>query len=468
MFKPNKIFKCLFLVSMPLFCACSDQESSDDLMVYGAQEQKFMVKVESVGETPKTLRNTNSSSINSITPKQSIDQVVVLIMNRADGRVVYKKTFSKWSDTNNKTSVPYVNGTKRGREAEIILQGTDRLKKGITYVVYAVGYHIGTYNGYEPFKDIQVGDLYQRTEQAELAAGEKPSEIFAGAQTLVNENGQLVADSRDSEIATEPAIRLRRQVAGTFGYFNSIPASYDGKRVAALRLVASHENRGLIFAGFRSQEDPNAFNQENVINGKSPRTDYDAFLHGSKVPNAFTVYQINLKDWFPGEADYPKDQNQDGILDGKDSNWTIPQNIAEEGIKLEHGSVYDSRYLIPVAMTEDDVQRGLPTFELQALDAAGNILKYWQVDVRALGELRAERTLVEIDPSAPGQVIVRTENGPESETTYSISRNSIYTLGDKNSEQSYGEDTPIILSQEQILVVDINPEWKTLDAIIFN
>ena len=138
------------MACLPLLCACSDPSSSDESL-YGAEEQKFMVKVESIGETPKLLRNTSSSSITSITPVQSIDQVVVLIMNRADGRVVYKKTFSSWSDTNNKTSVPYVNGEKRGREAEIVLQGANRLKKGVTYVVYAVGYHTGTYNNYVPF-----------------------------------------------------------------------------------------------------------------------------------------------------------------------------------------------------------------------------------------------------------------------------------------------------------------------------
>lgn len=467
MFQQNKIFRGLCLACLPLLCACSDQSASDEAL-YGTEEQKFMVKVESVGETPKLLKNTNSSSITSITPVQSIDKVVVLIMDRADGKVVYKKTFSSWSDTNNKTSVPYVNGEKRGREAEIVLREKDRLKKGITYVVYAVGYHTDTYNHYEAFKDVQVGDFYKQTEQAVLAEGEKPSEIFAGAQTLINENGRLVADVRDSEIATEPAIRLRRQVAGTFGYFTSIPVSYNDKQVASLRLVASRRNQGLIFAGFRSQEDPNAFNQENVINGFSPRTDYDAALHGASSPNAFTIYEIQLKDWFPGGTLYPKDQNGDGFLDGSDANWTVPLDVSKDQIKLERGSVYASRYLIPVAMTTEDVAQGLPTFELQALDAEGNILKYWQVDVRALGELRAERTLVEIDPAALGQVIVRTESSPESEITYSISRNSIYTLGEKNSEQSYGEDTPIILSQEQILVVDINPEWKTLDAIIFN
>ncbi|MBU3853168.1 MAG: hypothetical protein H9789_05020 [Candidatus Paraprevotella stercoravium] len=467
MFQQNKIFRGLCLACLPLLCACSDPSSSDESL-YGAEEQKFMVKVESIGETPKLLRNTSSSSITSITPVQSIDQVVVLIMNRADGRVVYKKTFSSWSDTNNKTSVPYVNGEKRGREAEIVLQGANRLKKGVTYVVYAVGYHTGTYNNYVPFENVQVGDLYKRTELAELAPNEKPSEIFAGAQTLVNENGRLVADARDSEIATEPAIRLRRQVAGTFGYFTSIPVRYNDKPVASLRLVASRRNQGLIFAGFRSQEDPNAFNQENVINGFQPRSDYDAVLHDASSPNAFTIYEIQLKDWFPGETLYPKDQNGDGFLDGSDANWTVPQDVSEDQIKLERGAVYASRYLVPVAMTTEEVAQGLPTFELQALDAEGNILKYWRVDVRALGELRAERTLVEIDPTALGQVIVRTESSPESETTYSISRNSIYTLGEKNSEQSYGEDTPIILSQEQILVVDINPEWKTLDAIIFN
>lgn len=31
-------------------------------------------------------------------------------------------------------------------------------------MAYVIGYHAGTYGGYEPFKDIEVGDYYNQTE----------------------------------------------------------------------------------------------------------------------------------------------------------------------------------------------------------------------------------------------------------------------------------------------------------------
>ena len=56
---------------------------------------------------------------------------------------------------------------------------------------------------------------------------------------------------------------------------------------------------------------------------------------------------------------------------------------------------------------------------------------------------------------------------PEAPLTYSILRNNLYTLGDKTSDQSYGEDTPIRLAEEDVLVMDVNPEWRAFDSIIF-
>lgn len=47
-------------------------------------------------------------------------------------------------------------------------------------------------------------------------------------------------------------------------------------------------------------------------------------------------------------------------------------------------------------------------------------------------------------------------------------RNNLYTLGEKNSSQTYGEDSPIRLADEEVLVMDVNPEWQAFDAIIFN
>lgn len=461
------ILKTIFPAVVGLVCACSEK-TDIDADTYGADVQEIIVRVESVGETLVKQKDPGENTITSITPYQAIDKLVMLIIDRSNGNVVYKKIFDGWSSTGNITSVPYIEGDKRGREAIVNLKGENRLKKNREYVAYAVGYHTGSYGNYVPYKDIETGSYFGYTEMARLPEGEKASEIFAGAQSFVNIGGKIVADPVNPDISDNPAIILRRQVAGTFGYFTGIPVTVDGKKVKSLRLVTSKRNKAIIFAGFRSQENPNEFNQENVINGTEQSTGYDCRMYGSEQDNAFTVYRIELNEWFPGEGELPLDMNGDGFLDGNDYNWTLPQYIREDMIKLEKGCVYDSRYLIATAMTKEDVEQKLPTFELQILGEDDEILKYWDANIRADEALRKVRTIVELAPEIKGGIRIVTEDSPESNLTYSIARNNIYTLGEKNSDQSYGEDMPIDLSREQVLIMDVNPEWKGLDAIIFN
>ena len=157
----------------------------------------------------------------------------------------------------------------------------------------------------------------------------------------------------------------------------------------------------------------------------------------------------------------------DGYLDGADANWQLSPMLASTGLKLERGAVYGSRYLVATGMTADDVALGLPTFELQLLDKEGRILRHWPVEMRDAGRLTLPRTVVAV--AADGKTVsVRRVETPESPLTYSIMRNNLYTLGDKNSSQSYGEDTPLRLADEDVLVMDVNPEWRAFDAVIFN
>lgn len=86
--------------------------------------------------------------------------------------------------------------------------------------------------------------------------------------------------------------------------------------------------------------------------------------------------------------------------------------------------------------------------------------------VRDEAELSATRTIISLDDR--GRAIVTTGDNPETALTYSIYRNNIYTLGDKNNDQIYGEDEPLDLSAGSVLVMDVNPEWEALEAIIFN
>ena len=95
----------------------------------------------------------------------------------------------------------------------------------------------------------------------------------------------------------------RRQVAGTFGYFTRVPVQVNGSSVAKLRLVATKRNQTIIFGGFRSVDDAFDFHKDNVINGMNPRTDYDCALAESAVNDAFSVYEIDLCKWFPGNTE---------------------------------------------------------------------------------------------------------------------------------------------------------------------
>lgn len=58
----------------------------------------------------------------------------------------------------------------------------------------------------------------------------------------------------------------------------------------------------------------------------APDTEYDARLFGSTKDDAFLVYEVRLKNWFPGNTEnpgLPLDMNSDGYLDGKDTNWQV-------------------------------------------------------------------------------------------------------------------------------------------------
>ena len=475
---PTKYFKrgiteLLFLfASFFLFISCEKKEISQEKNPIETPAQTFIIKVESVGEVSSHTTTTKSQSrpIYSFSPEQTIDRVDVIIIERAlTAKIVYKGTFNNWSDTENKVSVPYVKGEKRGRQTEVILGGDNMLEEGVEYIAYGVGYHTGTYGGYEPFKGLSLGDKFPNTEMVTVPDGYKVAEIFAGAQSFYVEDGKIIANPEDEEISEIPAIRLRRQVAGLMGYYTRIPAVIGGKAVRAIRLVTPKVNKSIIFGGFRSLYDPNDFSKLKVINGFNPRTDYDTRYYGSETNDAFIVANdIELGKWFPGgENGMPLDANGDGFLDGDDTNWKINEELEEAGIiRVLQGSVFNSCYWVPMGITQEEADAGIPTFQLQLVGQNDEILKYWNIEVRQAEEFTDTRTLVLPGESGVPEVI--TEENPSTPITFNIARNNLYSMGAKNHEQSYGEDEPIDLSMGEDLVIDVNPDWKELETIYFN
>lgn len=449
-----------------LFFSCGDDSLPNPGDKEEEQTQTFRFRIENVGESSVESKAHEGRPLFSMSPKQTIDRVDILVLrNDASSEVVYKRTIEGWSDTDNRLCAAYIDGNKWGREAVITLSGDELLEEGQSYIVYGVGYHTGSYGGYEAFKTLSVGSKMLETEVATIPDGGYAEEIFAGADILHVKEGKLWTRPGVNADMEEAKVVARRQVGGTFGYFTRIPAVVAGERARRLRLVTTKRNRSIIFGGFRSMEDPENFNQEKVINGMDPCTDFDARLSGSTVNDAFVVYEIDLSKWFPGdETGFPYDPNGDGLLDEADANWRINPDLAAEGaIKLAAGSVFGDSYLIAAAVDQEEIDQGMPTFQLQLLGEDDRILKAWTPLVRQAEELARTRTIVTLEN---GRTVITTESNPESLTTFSIARNNLFTLGDKNNDQTYGHDVPLDLSAGKTLVMDVNPEWEALEAIL--
>lgn len=458
-------------------CSSDDSEDSSSLEEQ-AKEQTFTVVVESVGELFSGGEGVNPTAftrgqISSVAPTQTFDKLALLIIEYASpAKVVYKRTIDNWSNPDNKASYPWSTEEGQGRYATVTLTGDECLEEGKNYMAYVIGYQTGTYGGYEPFKDIEVGDYYNHTEVVTVPDDGRADEIFAGAEVLFVKDG-IILSQRSSEAEVEYGLMVaRRQVAGTFGYFTRIPVTAGGKKVAKLRLVSTKENRTVIFGGFRSVDDNLNFHKDNVINGMNPATDYDCVLAGSLKKDAFSVYEIDLCKWFPGNTEnalLPLDANGDGYLDSADTNWrTDEENYPKGTISLPRGTVFGDSFMVSIAMFQDDVDEGIPTFQMQMLDAGGKVIKYWDVVLRNYETAGENRTLVSLPEGVDGRTEITELENIDTDACFSIVRNRLYTMGEKNQSQNYGEDEPIDLSKDNVLVLDARHEWQIMNSIIFN
>ena len=470
----------LIAVAALLLSSCSSDTSSvSDINTEKPQQQSFTVVVESVGElfeggegvNPGTLASRRP--ISSVTPTQTFDKLALLIIEYASpAKVVYKRTIDNWSNPDNKASYPWSTEEGQGRYATVTLTGDECLEEGKNYMAYVIGYHAGTYGGYEPFKDIEVGDYYNHTEAVTVPENGSVDEVFAGAEVFWVKDG-IILSQRSSEAEVEYGLMVaRRQVAGTFGYFTRIPVTAGGKKVAKLRLVSTKENRTVIFGGFRSVDDNLNFHKDNVINGMNPATDYDCVLAGSLKKDAFSVYEIDLCKWFPGNTEnalLPLDANGDGYLDSADTNWqTDEENYPKGTISLPRGTVFGDSFMVSIAMFQDDVDEGIPTFQMQMLDADGNVVRYWDVTIRNLDTAGEDRTLVSLPNGVDGRTQISELENIDTESCFSVVRNRLYTMGEKNYGQYYGEDEPIDLSAANDIVLDARHEWQIMTSIIFH
>lgn len=426
-----------------LFSACS----SDDAVVSteGQNEavQQIVLQVASSGDGLTTRAGRPLYSSEAL---QTIQNVRVLIYNTATKAIV-KDAKLDWE-----TSTTYTN---HGRQLTLTYKGDERLSEG-SYKVMAVGYSDNS--DYTYALDVTSDEALTGTYSditATLKSGKVAEEVFAGDAALTIGADKNITNLTSGE-KNGVAVTLHRQVAGSFGYFQNIPASVNGEAAATLRLVVRGKKDKLTFNNFNSSFTTTGSTIKYYVNGSTSTG--VALAKDAKFNNneeGYVLYSIDLKKWFP-----QLDENGDGVLNAQDTHWKRPDNVKTQVVK---GSVFGSNFVIPFALTHEK-----STMELQLLDAEGNIIKFWTVSIPST-DVNSDNT--------NGNV------ADESASIFNVVRNHMYNLGVKTSNGTTtppdpsnpdpdpnpdkptpdpGKDEPEDLTKSQNLILKVNDNWEAI------
>ena len=428
-----------------LFSACS----SDDAVVSteGQNEavQQIVLQVASSGDGLTTRAGRPLYSSQAL---QTIQNVRVVIYN-ADTKEIVKDATQDWTK-----STTY-NNHGHGRQFTLTFKGDDRLEKG-SYKVMAVGYSDNSDYNYslDVTSDAALAGTYSDI-TATLKAGKKDAEeVFAGDAALTIGDDKKITNLTEGE-ENGVAVTLHRQVAGSFGYFQNIPASVNGKIAKTLRLVVRDKNDMLTFKDFNSSFTANGATGSTVkyyVNGSKSTAAPASDAQFKGGDNGYVLYSIDLSKWFTNG-----DKNKDGLLNAEDT-WQHPGDVKTQVVQ---GSVFGSSFVIPFNLTS-----GKSTMELQLLDAEGNIIKFWTVSIPST-DVNSDDTKGVTDENA---------------SIFNVVRNHMYNLGVKTSNGTTdpdpsnptpdpdpdkpkpepGTDQPEDLSKSQNLILKVNDNWEAI------
>lgn len=428
-----------------LFGACSSDDAVVNTTAQNEAVQQIVLQVASSGDGLTTRAGRPLYSSQAL---QTIQNVRVLIYNTATKAIV-KDAKLDW-----KTSTTYDN---HGRQLTLTYKGDERLSEG-SYKVMAVGYSDNS--DYTYALDVTSADALTGTYNditATLKEGKKDAEeVFAGDAALTIGNDKKITNLTEGE-ENGVAVTLHRQVAGSFGYFQNIPASVNGKAAATLRLVVRGKNDKLTFNNFNSSFTTTGSTIKYYVNG-STSTGH-ALAADAKFNNndeGYVLYSIDLNTWFP-----VGDENNDGLLNAEDKSWTHPESVKTQVVK---GSVFGSNFVIPFALKHEK-----STMELQLLDADGGIIKSWTVSIPA----------ADVNNNATNGNVA-----DESASIFNVVRNHMYNLGVKTSNGTTptpdpsnptpdpnkpdpehptpDTDKPEDLNKSQHLILKVNDNWEAI------
>lgn len=269
------------------------------------------------------------------------------------------------------------------------------------YTVVAYGYNLVT------DYTISGGGTANDAFTATLPGATNESELFAGKNTFTVVNGNI-------QSGTSSEVELRRHVAGLLGYFKNVPILYTNPStnlpdiVAFVRVYASSHASAFTF--------PSAL----PVNGTGNNT-------------KTKVLEFNL-------ATLISDFVAQTV--GAGTNLTKTFNIpAKTGLTATvPNSILSGKFLVPFAKVASTT-----TFTIQLENAAGTVLKSWDV----------------------------INNGLAGEKVFDVQRNYFYSIGQKyvasstdggttDPGETGDDDQPIDLSKETVITITINDAWDTI------
>lgn len=416
------------LAGMMSLAACS----SDDIVSPADNDvQTIKIAVASTGD-----KSTRSRDLNSEEPNQNIENVAVVIRDKATNTVVYQTIINGW---NTKSNIYTDNG--HGREYTLKLEKDQRLNAG-EYTITAVGYTAADFkDNTNTIESATKGKVVPGNFTAEVPDDKAAQEAFAGESSI---------NLLENHAAINTSVTLHRQVAGYYGYFTSIPVKVDNKDVTNVRLVARSKNTKLTYGNFNSNFTTTNDKIMYVVNGSEPATIKDAKFKGSADNDAYTLYNIKVAEWFT-----KGDTNNDGILDKKDAltkdgkeAWINP--LKSKGYETyQKGTIFAGGFAVPFAAVD------AATLELQLLDASGEILKSWTVEMAA-----AQSAGQGVDGVAL--------TVPETTQNFSFFRNHMYTLGkkvDNTNTPGTTPDQPEPLDKSQSMILRVNDNWEVINRM---
>lgn len=370
-----------------------------------------------------------------------------------------------------------------GRKYTLKLTGDDKLDKGKSYTIVAVGqdqdtqtvapFIIAGESGGQRFPNLIMSNFSDNVWNPNTTAGSNfldteavesssVAEIFSGSSVPFT-----VSETGDGGFSA--TVLLKRQVAGVIGYFNRIPAwvvSADDTKAHAstayVRLVSSNRNNQVDLTynlDVQTDDATNGTKTESEVNGFAATAETKDAVFGvgevSRASNAYTLYEIDLKKWFkinPNVGSSPSFTSSEEYWDATTiiktedgetlsvpllgANWSNGINSGNDNPKVQTNSVLAGQFVIPF-----NKQGEYGTLQLQLLDSIKNVIRVWDVklDTKSIAE------------------------GKDTEKDYNIYRNHLYQIGQRgagDTGEGGGPDEPQSLDKDQILTIKINDQWE--------